>query len=139
MTTDEKKNEERQVSRRQLLKGAGLIGAGLAIGEPRAFALEPPGMAAATNESVIGMKFEPRDTVRLGVIGVGGRGTGMLSNFLAIPHVQVNAICDSVKEHATHAQEMVEKSGSQRPETYTNGEHDYENLCKRDDLDFIYI
>jgi len=77
--------------------------------------------------------------VRLGVIGVGGRGTGMLSNFLAIPHVQVNAICDSVKEHATHAQEMVEKSGSKRPETYTNGEHDYENLCKRDDLDFIYI
>ena len=139
MTTDQKKNED-QISRRQLLKtGVGLVGAGLAIGEPRAFALEPPSMAAATNESVIGMKFEPRDTVRLGVIGVGGRGTGMLSNFLAIPHVQVNAICDSVKEHATHAQEMVEKSSGKRAEIYTNGEHDYENLCKRADLDFIYI
>src|SRR6478736_6298486 len=140
MTTDERKNEERQVSRRQLLKtGVGLIGTGLAIGEPSAFALEPPDLAATTNESVIGMKFEPRDTVRLGVIGVGGRGTGMLSNFLATPHVQVNAICDSVKDHAAHAQEMVEKSSGKRAAIYTNGEHDYENLCKRDDLDFIYI
>ena len=46
--------------------------------------------------------------MRLGVIGVGGRGTGMLGNFLAIPHVQVNAICDSNKEHATHAAEIRE-------------------------------
>ena len=34
---------------------------------------------------MVGVKFEPRETVRLGVIGVGGRGTGMLSNFLAHP------------------------------------------------------
>src|SRR3954447_6929295 len=140
MTMDEKKNEERQVSRRQLFKtGVGLIGAGLAIGEPSASALDLTATPPATNESVIGMKFEPKDTVRLGVIGVGGRGTGMLSNFLAIPHVQVNAICDSVKEHATQAQEMVEKSSGKKPEIYANGEHDFENLCKRNDLDFIYI
>src|SRR5208282_474419 len=140
MTTDEKKKEERQVSRRQLLKsGVSLIGAGLAIGEPPVLAFELPSVAATSNESVIGMKFEPRDTVRLGVVGVGRRGTGMLSNFLVLPHVQVNAICDSVEEHATRAQGMVEKISGKRPEIYTNGEHDYENLCKRDDLDFIYI
>ena len=58
MTTDKKMNQERQVSRRQLLKtGVGLVGAGLAIGEPRAFAIEPPRTAAVTNELVIGMKF----------------------------------------------------------------------------------
>jgi hypothetical protein len=140
MTTDEKKNEERQVSRRQLLKaGVGLIGAGLTIAEQPVFALEQPSAPPTTNESVIGMKFEPRDSVRVGIIGVGRRGTGMLSNFLAIPHVQVNAICDSVKDHATNAQQMAEKSSGKRPEIYTNGEHDFENLCKRDDLDFIYI
>jgi Oxidoreductase family, NAD-binding Rossmann fold len=140
MTTDEKKNNEHQVSRRQLLKtGVGLIGAGFTLPEKSVFALEQPNPLATANKSMIGVKFEPTETVRLGVIGVGGRGTGMLSNFLAIPHVQVNAICDSVKDHAENAQKLAEKSSGKRPEIYTNGEHDFENLCKRDDLDFIYI
>jgi hypothetical protein len=157
MTSDEKKNEERQVSRRQLLRtgvglaGAGLVGAGLAgsrlsgaeLSDARSVIGEsssaPAAAEAGKNESMVGVKYEARETVRLGVIGVGSRGTGMLGNFLAIPHVQVNAICDSVKEHATHAQEMVEKSSGKKPEIYANGEHDYENLCKRSDLDFIYI
>lgn len=129
MTTDEKKNAERSVSRRQLLKtGVGLIGAGLTIGDQPLFASERPALARAENESVVGMKFEPRENVRIGIIGVGGRGTGMLSNFLAIEHVQVNAICDVVKEKTLHAQSLVEKAGGKRPELYTNGEHDFENL-----------
>lgn len=140
MTTDDKKNEERQVSRRQLLKtGVSLIGVGLAARDTNIFASEPPAPPPAQGETMIGVKFEPRDTVRVGVIGVGGRGTSMLSNFLAIPHVQVNAICDVVKEKALAAQQMSEKSGGKRPEIYTNGDHDFENLCKRDDLDFIYV
>ena len=140
MTTDEKKNGGRQVSRRQLLKtGVGMIGAGLSIGDKSLLASERPALAPAENQSVIEMKFEPRENVRIGIIGVGGRGTGMLSNFLAIEHVQVNAICDLVKENTLHAQQLVEKAGGKRPELYNNGEHDFENLCKRDDLDFIYI
>jgi Oxidoreductase family, NAD-binding Rossmann fold len=144
MSTEEKKNEERQVSRRQLLRsGVGLIGAGIALGDSPVFAYEQPTPAPSTpaqeGESMADLKFEPRDAVRLGIIGVGGRGTGMLANFLAIEHVQVHAICDLVKEKAAHAQELVEKAGGKRPEAYTNGEHDFENLCKRDDLDFIYI
>ncbi len=139
MSIEEKKNEERQVSRRQLLRtGVGLIGAGIALGDGPVFASEQPALAPE-GESMVGVKFEPRDTVRLGIIGVGGRGTGMLANFLAIEHVQVHAICDLVKEKAAHAQDLVEKAGGKRPEAYTNGEHDFENLCKRDDLDFIYI
>src|SRR5882724_10885932 len=100
MTTDGK-NDEKQVSRRQLLKtSVGLIGAGLTMGEQRVFALEAPEKAPATNETMIGVKFEPRDVLRVGIIGVGGRGTGMLGNFLALEHVQVNAICDVVKDKA---------------------------------------
>jgi hypothetical protein len=141
MTKDDKnKNDDRQVSRRHLLKtGVSLIGAGFTLAEQPLFALQQPGAPPTTNESVIGMKFEPRDVVRVGIIGTGRRGTGMLPNFLAIPHVQVNALCDSVKDHATNAQQIAEKASGKRPEIHTNGEHDYENLCKRDDLDFIYI
>lgn len=157
MNSDEKKKEQLQVSRRQLLRtgvglaGAGFVGAGLGASRLAGAELSVPdtgsadaaaaegGRAAASGQTMVGVKFEARDTVRLGVIGVGSRGTGMLGNFLAIPHVQVNAICDSVKDHATHAQDLVEKSSGKKPEIYANGEHDYENLCKRSDLDFIYI
>ena len=141
MTTDESnKKDDCHVSRRQLLKtGVGLIGAGFTLAKQPLFALEQPNVPPATNESVIGMKFEPRDTIRVGIIGTGRRGTGMLSNFLAIPHVQVNALCDSIKDHATRAQEIAEKASGRRPDIYPNGEHDFENLCKRGDLDFIFI
>ena len=133
------KTEATQISRRDLLKtGIGAIGAGLVLPDKSSFAANPAPLPAE-NESVIGMKFEPRETVRVGIIGVGGRGTGMLANFLAIEQVQVTAICDIVAEKAAHAQDLVEKSGRKKPEVYTHGDHDFENLCKRDDLDFIYI
>ena len=143
MATDGKK-DELQVSRRQILRaGVGLLGAGLAVGHRPAFGLESSpeelSSGAASAATMIGVKFEPRDVVRVGVIGVGGRGTGMLGNFLALEHVQVNAICDVVKEKAVHAQGLVEKAGQKKPEIYTSGDHDFENLCKRDDLDFIYV
>lgn len=134
---------ERQLSRRQILKtGVGLIGAGLTIGDGVMSAAEtaaPGGSHAPETESMIGVKFEPRERVRVGIIGVGGRGTEMLGNFLAVEHVQVNAVCDVVKEKAANAQDLVEKAHGKRPTAYTSSDHDYENLCKRDDLDFIYI
>jgi hypothetical protein len=135
--SDDSKN---QLSRRQLLKtGVGLLGATVAA-DTKIFASESPVPSPApASETMIGVKFEQRDTVRLGVIGAGGRGTGVLKDFLGVPHVQVNAICDLVKEKAVHAQDLVEKAGQKRPEIYTKGDHDFENLCKRDDLDFIYI
>src|ERR1700749_2231048 len=103
MNSDEKKKKQLQVSRRQLLRtgvglaGAGLVGAGLAgtrlngeeLREPRPAAEGSPASDAAAAQSGLigGVKFEARETVRLGVIGVSSRGTGMLKNFLAVPHV----------------------------------------------------
>jgi len=96
MTTDGRRTKSGRFSRRQLLKtSVGLIGAGLAIGDGPVLGLEQPASASAdaasTNATMVGVKFEPRDVVRVGVIGVGGRGTGMLGNLLALEHVQVNA------------------------------------------------
>src|SRR5687767_7056680 len=62
----------------------------------------PP--AATTGQGVIGMRFEPRAVVRVGLVGYGGRGTGLLHDLLGIPGVQVNAVCDLVKERVARAQ-----------------------------------
>ncbi len=133
------------MTRRGLLKTAAITGAVTGLGaiasstvlnaEGKWEILEP----ATTNQTMVGVPFERHEKVRLGVIGVGGRGTGVLGNFLAVPGVEVKAVCDVVPARTARAAKMVEKAGQPRPTEYHAGDHDYENLCKRDDLDLIYI
>ncbi|HXG65633.1 MAG TPA: Gfo/Idh/MocA family oxidoreductase [Blastocatellia bacterium] len=131
-----------KVSRRDLLKSATAAGAGLGL--TRLGLGKTPGREELTGpepkgDSVVGMKFQPTAVVRMGIIGVGGRGASLLRDLLAIDNVQVKAICDVVQEKCLRAQAMVEKSGQKPPDLYHKNDRDFENLCKRDDLDLIYI
>ncbi|HUZ46920.1 MAG TPA: Gfo/Idh/MocA family oxidoreductase [Terriglobia bacterium] len=77
--------------------------------------------------------------VRLGMVGVGSRGTAHLRNFLAMGGVEIPAICDINQEHLQRAQAMVEKAGQKRPEGYSRDEVNYQELMYRDDLDAVLI
>ncbi len=127
-----------KVSRRDLLKSATLAGVGLA-------GLSGPSLGGSNSEpqsrarTVLGMKFQPLQTVRLAVVGCGARGSGMLSEFLAVDGVQITAVCDIVKEKVDQARLVVERAGQKTPATFSNGERDFERLCRRDDIDFVYI
>lgn len=87
--------------------------------------------------SVIHMPFQAVNP-RIGVIGLGGRGTVLLQNFLAAD-VQVNALCDIVREKAESAQALVEQAGQKRPTLYTDGDRAFTALVARDDLDLVVI
>ncbi|MBK7598750.1 MAG: twin-arginine translocation signal domain-containing protein [Acidobacteria bacterium] len=105
------KRENKNLTRRDLLKTAAAAGAGMGL----AGLSEEAVSAAPAGRSVRGMKFEKRDTVRLGIIGVGGRGTGVMREFLAVDNVEVVAVCDVVKEKTERAQKYVEKAGKKTP------------------------
>jgi predicted dehydrogenase len=77
--------------------------------------------------------------VRLGFIGVGDRGTGLLRITLRFPNVQVPAVCDISQPAATRAQDLVEKALGTRPEAFTKGAQDYRRLLERDDIDGIVL
>ena len=77
--------------------------------------------------------------VRLGMIGVGGRGTSHVELLLAMGGVEIPAICDINQEHLNHAQSLVEKAGRKRPEGYGRDVEDYQRLVYRDDLDAVLI
>jgi len=80
----------------------------------------------------------PDDTVRLGFIGVGGRGTHLLGITLDLPDVQISAICDIAEENLREAQDLVEQSGQPRPAGY--GEHDYSyRQMLEEELDGVVI
>jgi hypothetical protein len=127
-------NENARVSRRQLLQTTMAAGLAGAVETTQAAALQ-----ASATKTVIGMPFERRDSVRMALIGCGGRGNGVLRDFLAVDGVQVTAVCDVVKEHALRSQANVERAGQKPPAVYANGEKDFENLLRRDDVDFAYI
>ncbi len=87
--------------------------------------------------SVIGMQFSQVNP-KIGIIGTGGRGTSLLGNLLGAD-AQILALCDIVQEKAAHAQSLVVKSGQKSPELYTMGDHAFESLVARDDLDLVII
>jgi predicted dehydrogenase len=114
---------EPKTSRREFLQAAAAAASQLA--------------AADAPSSVINMPFEPVNP-RLGIIGTGGRGTSLLKNFLGTD-VRVNALCDIVVEKAQDAGKLVEQAGQKSPELYTNGDHAFEALVAREDLDLVVI
>jgi predicted dehydrogenase len=77
-------------------------------------------------------------TVSLGFLGVGARGSGHLRGMLNRDDVEVNAILDPKKENLKRGLDMVEKSGQERPDGYSQ-EEDYIKLCQRDDIDGVII
>jgi len=142
--TDERTDS---VSRRDLIKTIAVAGAGMGLahlglpddasGEPVRLADEaPPPSAAAT---MMGVKFEPRDVVRVAIVGTGLRGRSTLNELLGVGNVKITALCDIVPDKVEKAKAQMKKAGHDyEPAVYTGGERDFEKLCARDDVDIVY-
>jgi predicted dehydrogenase len=76
-------------------------------------------------------------TLRVGFVGVGGRGTGLLRQMLRMDNVTIPAIADINERNLARAQKLVADAKLPRPEGYSRGERDFERLCERDDLDLV--
>ncbi len=79
------------------------------------------------------------DKVRLGFIGVGYRGRDHLEQSLYRDDVEVIAICDIDPVSISKTLEITKKYNRKDPKVYSNGDHDFLNLLKRDDIDGIVI
>ena len=70
-----------------------------------------------------------------GVIGISGRGSGMLREFLSVPGVDVTAVCDKYEDRARRGSEIVKEVTGKDIEWYT----DYHELLARDDIKGVLI
>jgi predicted dehydrogenase len=97
--------------------------------------------AAAGTAAALGGRLaagqEKSPAVRVGIVGVGSRGRGLIPTLLQLPGVEVRAVCDIVADSAAQAQQMVEQLSGKRPEAYTKDETDFRRLVERDDLDAV--
>lgn len=77
--------------------------------------------------------------VKIGFIGVGGRGQGLLNEILTLDWIEVPAICDINPIALTASQEILKKHGREKAGEYGKDELDYKKLVERDDLDAVII
>jgi predicted dehydrogenase len=83
----------------------------------------------------LGGEVAPSERIVLGSIGTGGRGRGLMSDWLGMNDVQVVAVCDVSDEHLAQGREIVNsKYGNQDCASY----HDFRDLLDRE-LDAVCI
>ncbi len=92
----------------------------------------------AGQEHVLGLTAPKMKTVRVAFVGLGMRGPGAVKRFCHIPGVEIVALCDYVKERAEACQADLRTAGLKPADIYS-GEKGYEELCKRNDIDLVYI
>ena len=92
----------------------------------------------AGQKDVLGLALPKQKVVRIGLVGLGMRGPGAVENFSLIPGVQVVALCDFEEKRAVKQNERLRKNGL-APAAVYYGEKGYEALCKRPDIDLVYI
>lgn len=78
------------------------------------------------------------DTVRIGIIGTGNRGTGAVVRISKIGNVEIKALCDIRAEKVNAAKKRIEGTG-QNPAVYIGNSEEWKKVCERDDIDLIYV
>lgn len=73
--------------------------------------------------------------LRLGLIGIGNRGTALLRALLDLPAAQVVAVCDPDPKHRLRGQGIVEKAQGHRPEAF----EDPRRLLEHPDVDAVVV
>lgn len=140
-------------NRRNFLKAAGLTGVGM-IGACSIKNTEPSGSRDKNSAldhirkeseksyfqefNMCGYAAPKIDSVRVGIIGIGSRGSGVAGRLCRIEGVKILGLCDIVKERAETVKEKIKGYG-QTPEIYSGDEESWMELCLREDIDLIYI
>ena len=143
-TITKKYTMSENTNRRNFLKvtAAGLAAFGISGFTKSASGLELP-TSLLTPESkgtsAMGMRCEPLKIVRIGVIGLGMRGADAVQRLQQVEGTEITAVCDLFPERVKKSQQDVMKASGKEPAGYAAGPDDWMNLCKRSDIDLVYI
>ncbi|MEX0883106.1 MAG: Gfo/Idh/MocA family oxidoreductase, partial [Cyclobacteriaceae bacterium] len=124
-------------NRREFIKLAGMAGAGIVVGPARSQAENPKKQVHRQSFNMHGYAAPKLERVRVGLIGIGSRGSGTLKRLASIENVDIMALCDIIPENVQKALKSIDGYGHD-PDTYTDGEDAWKALCDRNDIDLIY-
>ena len=124
--------------RRDFIKLSGLAGAGVMMGTIPANSQNLFPQKRSKGFNMHGYAAPKLETVRVGFIGVGSRGSGHVERFARIEGVDIKAISDIVPGSVSAAIDSI-KNYSHKPDSYTGGEDGWKELCEREDIDLVVI
>lgn len=122
-------------TRRQFLKRASLTGASLVA------TAGIPSKAFQEEETPKSwdLRAPKLETVRIGLIGVGQRGSWHVKTLLTLDGVAITAICDTDETVLNQAIASVEEAGKPLPARFTGTPQAYKGLLEREDIDAVII
>ncbi len=82
--------------------------------------------------------FPALDTVRVGFVGIGVKGSQHLGILLHMEGVEIVAVCDVLEDQCKEAQTQAMWLGKRKPTAYYRGEYDFLRMCQEEDLDLVY-
>lgn len=88
---------------------------------------------------MVGYAAAPIDTVRVGFIGLGMRGSDAVERFTHIPGTKITAICDIDTARVARSLKTLTKAGAPAAAAYGGTEDAWKALCERPDIDLVYI
>ena len=93
----------------------------------------------ADQQSMLGFAAEPIEHVRIGLIGLGDRGSGAVGRLPYVDDCTIVALCDLYPDRVERAQKILEDCGAPRAIHEFSGDEGYKELCALDDVDLVYL
>ena len=137
-----------KTNRRDFFKTAGVAGTGIVAGSITS-------SCAGNNKPIIydisnnkgkqvynmsGFAAPKMDVIRVGYIGIGGRGSAAVKRMSLLEGVEIKAMCDLHMDRVEAAQKHLTSLGLPEAKAYADGSEDlWKEMCQKEDLDLVYI
>ena len=77
------------------------------------------------------------DVVRIGIVGLGMRGSDAVERLSYIEGVEITALCDKYADRVAASQKTLVKMGRSKAKEFS-GDEGYKALCQSKDVDLVY-
>ncbi len=90
------------------------------------------------NFNMCGYAAPKLDTVRIGFVGIGDRGSGAVKRMTHIDGVEITAICDIRQGSLDGAQKIITDAGLPKAKEFTGSDTAFKDLCNSGLVDLVY-
>ena len=101
----------------------------------KASALRKPSM----NFNMCGYAAPKLDTVRIGFVGIGDRGSAAVKRMTYIDGVEIAALCDTRQAGVDGGQKILSDAGLPKAKEFVGGDLGFKELCESGLVDLVYI